>query len=117
MTIETDIVVIGAGLAGHSAALEATGSFLAVGGGSNDPALIQIYADHQLDAYCSLVALGVEFCSIQMASGRYSTSSTSRSAACSRRRGYRRLPRHDVNERHMARQVRRLQACCRTLYR
>ena len=115
--METDVIVIGAGLAGFCAALEAaaTGAnvtvlesqdrvggstvlsggsfafagtdrqqalgiddsnerlvrdFLAVGEHRNDPALVQLYADHQLDAYRFLTGRGVQFGPIQAASGQ-----------------------------------------------
>jgi fumarate reductase flavoprotein subunit len=112
-----DIVIVGAGLAGYSAALEAAGlgarvlmlekqstvggstvlsggscafagtdaqkaagiddsserladDLIAVGEGANDPALVKVYADNQLDAYYWLRAKGVTFGPIQAASGQ-----------------------------------------------
>ncbi len=115
--MEADVVVVGAGLAGHCAAIEAAAAgarvlllerqpavggstvlsggsfafagtehqerqqirdtpdllaadFLAVGGHANDPALVRLYADRQLDAYRWLVARGVRFGPVQAASGQ-----------------------------------------------
>jgi flavocytochrome c len=117
MAKHVDVVVVGAGLAGFCAALEAAdrgasvlllereakvggssvlsgGSFafagtdaqkasgiedtaarladdmLSVGGRGNDPALVAVYADNQLDAYRWLVARGVEFGPILSGSGQ-----------------------------------------------
>ncbi len=115
--MDADVVVVGAGLAGFCAAIEAAragasvmllesqdrvggrtnlsgGSFafagtdrqrargiedsparlaqdfLTVGDHANDPALVQLYADHQLDAYRLLTERGVQFGPIQAASGQ-----------------------------------------------
>jgi fumarate reductase flavoprotein subunit len=115
--METDVVVIGAGLAGFCAAIEAAAAgakvlllesqskvggstvlsggsfafagtdrqmamaiedsperlvrdFLAAGENANDPALVLLYAENQLDAYRFLVARGVTFGPIQAASGQ-----------------------------------------------
>lgn len=117
MAFEVDVIVVGAGLAGHCAALEAAeagasvlllekqpqvggstvlsgGSFafagteeqialgikddterleadlLAVGEYRNDPELVRLYADQQLDAYRWLKERGVTFGPIQAASGQ-----------------------------------------------
>ncbi|MEO9191310.1 MAG: FAD-dependent oxidoreductase [Acetobacteraceae bacterium] len=116
-TLAADVVVIGGGLAGHCAALEAAesgadvlllekqpeiggstvlsgGSFAfagtdmqraagiedspdllygdlrAVGQEHNDPALVRLYADRQLDAYAWLRARDVRFGPIQISSGQ-----------------------------------------------
>lgn len=115
--MEADVIVVGAGLAGHCAALEAaaTGAdvillekqpevggstvlsggsfafagtdeqkalkiedspeileadFLSVGDHFNNPALVRLYADRQLDAYRWLKERGVAFGPIQTASGQ-----------------------------------------------
>lgn len=117
MIVEADVVVIGAGLAGFSAALEAAeagagvlliekqpqvggstvlsgGSMafagtddqkrqgiedsneilkrdlIAVGEGANDPALVDVYVDNQLDSYRWLIAKGVTYAPVQAASGQ-----------------------------------------------
>ncbi len=112
---EADVVVIGGGLAGYSAAREASeqgaevlllekqpeiggsttlsGGFLAfagtdlqrahgiddnnallvqdlrsAGGNENDERLLQVYAEHQLEAYAWLLKAGVEFMGVQLSS-------------------------------------------------
>jgi flavocytochrome c len=117
MTTSADVIVVGAGLAGFCAAIEAAGSgasvlllekqpkvggstvlsggsmafagtdaqrqagieddktllandLLAVGGHANDPALVAVYADNQLEAYRWLLARGVTFGPVQAASGQ-----------------------------------------------
>lgn len=116
--LRADFLIVGAGLAGHRAALEASalgakvlliekmpeaggssamsgGSFafagtdhqrrfgimedgperlradlLEVGGNHNDPALVDVYVDHQLGEYDYLRKHGVEFSPIQLSSGQ-----------------------------------------------
>jgi fumarate reductase flavoprotein subunit len=117
MTAGADVIVVGAGLAGLCAAIEAaahgadtlllekmdkvggstvlsggsmafagtddqaargikdsnealTRDFLAVGDHANDPALVEVYVDNQLDAYRWLVKRGVKYAPVQAAAGQ-----------------------------------------------